>query len=796
MGATSGDINQSVSFVEIESYLSEIPTASRTSGDRAFVRLPVDIATTGQLFFLNRDSSLAVGPGVVLTNQAAATSPAGPGRWLSERMYGAGGGGGGECIIADGGTIAGEYACNMICEGDVTVTGALTVVGSVLVRGEMVNDGGFPVTILGGLTATRIDFEKAETSTPQSNVFVGGDLLYGYLNFPQCGGTAAVFFVGGDLIGNGNYFPNFYNVITVFNGRGSTPGTPGLDVIVCGDVNVSDFDISGADGSTPPNAAAAGGDGGNLFVCGDLKISGLGYFPQLAANGGDSDSIAAGQGGNVYVLGSIDAALGNLWLQGGFGTECDGGVGGYVTCYGTATLNYLNLDGGDCNSSSEMNAAGDAGGVYFRGHTAIYSFIASGGDRYGTLSVSNKPAGGADGGYADIDGDLFVGSITLNGGSVYTVLGSQPAGDGGYIGVLGNTVCRDDFRLQGGGSSSLGAGDGGYAQFGGDVSIGGNFLLDGGTNTDSAGGSGGQATVAGSLVVGTIDMSGGSGRYGGGGSGGTLTVRGLLRLTGMASFNGGSCDSNEEGDVAGSAGSLECAVLSAHDATVSLLGGLRYGSTTVGASHVGQGAGGYINAHGDVVVGTIECDAGDITTNYPNGSGGAGGDLTVGGTLTAEQFVSNGGSVVGDNGGSGGNLVCRGLATVDTVSVSGGTSTDSTGGGPDAQAGGPGGSVTVDSGIICEALDQQDGLGSAPTAAVTLNLRASSHIGTLAMTDRADAYINGAAFPTTLRVFAMPFKQTLNNSNGTQTANIAASLDSSIFCSGATGWYAVTGIGI
>lgn len=89
MGATSGDVNQSPSSVRYESYLSDLPTAGRLSGDRAYVAEP---AVPGQnLYFLDKESTLSTSlPGVVATNQALATSPTGKGRWLSENLYGAG----------------------------------------------------------------------------------------------------------------------------------------------------------------------------------------------------------------------------------------------------------------------------------------------------------------------------------------------------------------------------------------------------------------------------------------------------------------------------------------------------------------------------------------------------------------------------------------------------------------------------------------------------------------------------------------------------------------------------------
>ncbi|NBR00150.1 MAG: hypothetical protein EBT97_06775, partial [Actinobacteria bacterium] len=110
------------------------------------------------------------------------------------------GGGGGSVIPADG-EISGTYEGNLVCDGDVTVTGTLEVKGSLLVRGGFYNDGGYEVTIHGDLHAQGIYFDKDDTSTPQQNFSVEGDLIFTYMEFRQCGGSVAQLRVGGDLTG-------------------------------------------------------------------------------------------------------------------------------------------------------------------------------------------------------------------------------------------------------------------------------------------------------------------------------------------------------------------------------------------------------------------------------------------------------------------------------------------------------------------------------------------------------------------------------------------------------------------
>ena len=698
------------------------------------------------------------------------------------------GGGGGGTVIPDGGTVSGTYDGNVLCEGDVTVTGNLTVNGSMTVLGGFTNDGGHEVTIRGDLHAQGIYFDKADTSTPQQNFSVDGDLLFTYMEFRQCDGVSALLRVGGDLIG------------TV--GGGGTPilasgvdGTPGLNVLVYGSVTVTTLDVNGGYGN-----AVSAGNGGNVTVYGDFVVWG---YADLS--GGDSNDADAGNGGTLDVYGDIVAGPATIYLYGGGATNGNAGNAGTIDCEGDLLVAEVAAYGGDCTSDNEVHRSGSGGNIYLVGSLVSDGFInVSGGDRFGTLSLGAtgiSPSAGT----IDVKGSITVDDIDLIGGGVNTInFAPHFAGDGGYLYVKGVLTIQDDLELNGGNANVGDGGSGGNLYAESSVYVDDDFEFNGGSATNGNGGNGGFASVRGNLYFADGRLWGGDATNGNGGSGASLNVEGNLYCEQYISAAGGDCNSANETHVAGSAGTFNVGCdfhYEGEDDNLYMVGGSRFGATTVAANTGVAGAqGGFITVNGDLIAReNIDLMGGSTTTDYPNVKGGNGGNLIVYGSFTGENVMLYAGQGTGSDGGVGGTFECRGFTKFMDMSVAGGPSYDSVVGG-DAAAQGYAGFVSFQSGGVGRYLLMSDGgAGTAATADVRLKFNGLVTLFQLDMVDRPASWIVAydPSTPAMFKVNSMPTKQTLNDQTGTATANISASLDGSMFITGlASTWYAVAGVAV
>lgn len=698
------------------------------------------------------------------------------------------GGGGGGTVIPDGDTITGTYEGNLVCEGAVTVTGNLTVNGSMTVLGGFTNDGGYEVTIRGDLHAQGIYFDKADTSTPQQNFSVDGDLLFTYMEFRQCGGTAAQLRVGGDLIG------------TV--GGGGTPifasgvdGSPGLNVLVYGTVTVTILDLNGGYGN-----AVSAGSGGNVTVYGDLQV-----WQDVDLSGGDSNDADAGNAGTLDVYGDIVAGLAVIYLHGGGATNGNAGNAGTIDCEGDLLVAEVAAYGGNCTSDNELHRSGYGGNIYLEGSLVSHGFInVSGGDRYGTLSAGafgEAPNAGT----IDVAGSITADDIDLIGGDVGTDnFAPHAAGNGGYLYVKGVLTIQDDLEVYGGYANVGDGGSGGNLYAESSVYVDDDFEFNGGYSNNGNGGNGGYASVLGNLHFADGRLWGGDATNGNGGSGASLYVEGNLYCQYFISAAGGDCTSANETHVAGSAGtfSIKCDFhYEGDDDNLYMVGGSRFGATTVAANQGFFGAGGgTIIVGGDLIAReNIDLMGGSTLTDYPNVKGGNGGSLIVHGSFTGENVMLFAGRGTGSDGGFGGTFTCEGHAKFDDLSVAGGPSYDSIVGG-DAAAQGSAGSIYLRSGGVGRYILMSDGgAGTAATASVRLSFNGLVTLYQLDMTDRIDSWIvaDNTSIPAMFKVNSMLTKQTLNNDVGTATANISASLDGSMFITGLSStWYAVAGVAV
>lgn len=704
-------------------------------------------------------------------------------------------GGGGGSVIPDGGNVTGTYEGNLVCEGDVTVTGNLTVNGSMTVLGGFTNDGGWEVTIRGDLHAQSINFDHADTSLPQSNFTVDGDLIFTFMEFRQSGGVAAQLRVGGDLIGSAGFSG------TILRGEGvdgslGVAGTPGLNILVYGDMVVTEVHVFGGS-----NAAGAAGNGGYVTVWGDCLVT----FT-LDASGGNATDGDAGVGGTVDVYGDLGIPDGTVSVRGGGATNGNGGNGGTLDVEANFSGSEISAYGGDCTSDSELHRSGSGGNVSVYGQVTWCNYMTvSGGDRYGTLSAGNTLDSPNAGG-VNVNGGIVAGDIFANGGDIYTVgFAPHSAGNGGNIYVDGNVAVSDDFEFRGGYANVGNAGNGGYMTVEGNMAIEDDFEFGGGNADNGNAGSGGNAYCYGNLIIDECRMSGGNATNGNGGQGAYLFVKGDLIINEFYFSDGGDCNSANEAHYAGSGGSIQVEgnfTYHGDGDDIYMDGGDRYGATTVANLGAFAANGGNLNVGGNFVSRVlVDMQGGSVFTDYPNAPGGSGGNLYVEGSMyVSDNVYLSGGRSVGNTGGKGGDLEVKGHAGFTSLRTYGGDSVESVVLGDAGQAG-YAGTATFRAGLVTGEIGQVDGTagpgGSAATNDVNLYLSGHCTIGSLDMSARANCYVRrdlSFEAPVILKVTAMPIKNTLNDVGGVATGNVSAALDGGLFMTGAGGaWYVVAG---
>ena len=694
--------------------------------------------------------------------------------------------GGGGSVVPPGGDLSGTYNGNVVCDGDVNVLGNLEIKGSLLVLGSIYNDGGWLVTVHGDMfVSDSIYFDKSDTSTPQSNFEVGGDLMFGYMEFRQCGGTSAALIVKGDLLGKN----------ADLLGEGTTPGTPGRTIEVGGDFTVNNCDLYGANG----NGTGAGGNGGQVSVEGSFTGTG-----SLYTYGGDATDFDAGNGGYIEVHGDMNFGYDSIYIYGGSATNGNAGNGGDISCDGNLIVNEVESYGGSCSSDSHLHRSGSGGYLEIDGDLTVNDFLSvNGGDRAGALTMGNSLSA-PNAGYVDVQGNaVFNGDLSANGGDLFVSgFAPHPAGNGGSFYCQGSVSCTDDFRLYGGYVDVVGdAGSGGYVNIEGPVYIDDEFELNGGYSYGGNGGNGGSAYLYSDATIGYVNFEGGNvgggSNSGNGGYGGSLYCYGKLNVDDNLYLRGGNCDSSNEVHHAGYGGYLECRGATFTYANVYLEGGNRSGTTTVASTGNPAAQGGSFYCYGDAVTEDIYLNGGNVFCDYPSSLGGNGGTLQVRGTFTANgNLEAKGGQGRGTDGGNGGNLTFFGCVKAPIIDLSGGQSNDSVIG-ADAAVNGPPGMIDLNGGCTVIQIIAQDGsgMGSSPSALSKIGLTGSCHLNSIAMTDRAGCWIYAPGpSPATLRLINMPLKKKLNDVSGTETGDISANLNDSIFYTGDLSvWYKVTG---
>lgn len=693
----------------------------------------------------------------------------------------------GVVALEDGGTLSGVYQSNVACAGDVEITGNVEIYGNLTVLGNLTNEGGHELIVRGDLHATSLYFTKSDTSSPQQDIRVDGDMIFTYLDFPQCGGSSATLRVGGDLIGaNGWSGTNIY-------GYGSTPGTPGLNVVVYGDACFSVLEANGADGD-----GNEGGAGGDVYIFGDLNLLN-GYIDLF---GGDATDYDAGSGGDLEVSGSISAGSSGIDLSGGDADNGNAGNGGYFWCEGDVVLDDLYCDGGDCGSDSEEHRSGNAGLMGIEGFTSCRHLYARGGDRYGTLSTGGSNTNPYGGQLFLNAGGIFR-TIHLHGGYTQTYdYSPHDAGSGGAIWCEGPLSVYWSIYIYGEDADGAGnAGDGGMIQVRGDLSVGNNLSSYGGYANSGNGGDGGSVyvgetygtDVSSNARLSSIYLSGGDADAGNAGYGGYLSVGGTLSIWNYTDMRGGYCYSSDSSHNSGTGGAIWCRSINSIDTSIYLSAGERYGTFSVNApgSQVG---GGYLEVYGDAVLGYVEASGSyNGTSGYSSVPGGNGGYIRVDGSLTMnDRFDSYGGRAIGTNGGKGGWITVNGSAKIDEIYLNGGGSYGDED--PPAVNGGAG-EATFNGGIICNYFEAYDGNGAGTSSSDNsyLYLQGGCFFYTLHKAARSDSQIRSNTAPAFLKIHNLGTKDTLNADNGDETGSISGLLADSMFMAGGGTWYAVTG---
>lgn len=393
-------------------------------------------------------------------------------------VNGGNGGNGGNLLVYGNLTTNGSVnlyadACNSNSYQD-----AVGSAGSLEVYGDVAGYGYFSLT--GGYRTGNI------TSSGAINSPDGG-------NF-QCYGNVTVYQIdsyGGQAEVYGGYICN--------GGRGG-------NVDVYGALNADYVYSYGGDSlgvGTGGNGATVSAKG---ITCFDLDVTG----------GESADNHNAGNGGEVYTLGS--SYIEYVYGDGGDAASGNGGQGAYLSFDGILTVTGdVTANGGGCGSLDPLKVAGNGGYFDCYGLQGQGTLYLSAGYRYGgtTGAYNNSPPSA---GQCYIYGSAVCDTIRLDGAIVDTSYPNGPGGNGGYLSVNGDLFAKNNVELRGGSSRGLDAGRGGEVVVQGKMHTT-NFRVLGGSSLDSiavggdaaGAGRGGYASIRSGMVCYLVDMVDGSG---------------------------------------------------------------------------------------------------------------------------------------------------------------------------------------------------------------------------------------------------------------------------------------------
>lgn len=463
------------------------------------------------------------------------------------------------------------------------------------------------------------------------------------------------------------------------------------DITVNGSINADSLVATAGTGQTGTHGAdtatglGVGGDGTSGEVGGAITVN-------AAINTANGLTLAAGAGG-AGGNGGRGGDGSNIILEdkgnGGAGGQAgNGGDGGVITVNAALTAGtVVDVQMGAGGAGGTGGRGGDGlqqtgipapltGNTYRNGGTGGAG--GTGGDA-GSLNVNvalnvksaNIHQGtGGDGGAGGEGGTPFIGNFShLPGTPTELALGGQ-GGEGGQGGA-GSDVTL--ISIQNANAITVQAGRGGNGGNGGQAGAGGLSVTDPTTTAANRGGHGGAAGAGGDLIVGQListagnvtllSGAGGTGGTGGTGASSTNRTSGFLPLFGGAGGNGGN---------GGQSGDIELGTVTAQAGNITLgLGaagnGGAGGTGGAGADLFDQGVGtnpanGGVGGHG----GNAAASLGQITLASVTSSG----DVNV---VATTGTVGNGGQggAAGGNGSVAGSSGANGTATNTALSVIG-----------------------------------------------------------------------------------------------------------------------------
>jgi hypothetical protein len=653
-----------------------------------------------------------------------------------EITFSATGGGGSTTLIAPNGNLIGTYNGDVYCQGDVNVTGAVTILGDLHVVGNLLGSTGSPINVRGSVKILgRINIQ-CSSGNYQNDITIGGDLLvmsktlqskiqanlldntvpchlqvdgnvviYGLDAKPLTDAVSSVrLTVGGSIYG---LQPNFENF--------------GVINLVAGDY------ISGSSGKA----------GGDFFVRGDVVA--------LTVNtSGQSSNDYGGDAGDIIIGGSFIGE--NYWPYDPvlYPNEFPYNQSNDPTNRVTGA-DLISRGGDILSTSGGPFQGGDAGNVLVGGDVLCRDFIVRGGgfpiDDY-TISASAQIIGG------------HVYDVQINGNLVATrdvfvkpgdALGGEDVGlYKGSSSVLGNLEfinCRWWPSLGFDGQSALSNGtDSNYPSLYvrgnikginmplmNDIFLGNNFTADSdGTFYNPT-----QLQVDGNMDCDfvSLDGSGNSNEYAVGLNGISITVKGNcyidtlnVQAFGASAFPGLL---TVKGDYRGnsisaqySSGTLVTEGTTALDIDISkncYVSGINLIGANSNTDTINGKNGGSITIGGDCFALTgLRSEGGDLGT-VSTGNAGNGGTITIKGSYRGGYLISYGGQAESDSGsgGNGGSIIIDGDCIATQIRVEGRDNIN----GSVQGFGGNGGTITIKGNAILSnttSIQMQGGHQSGP----------------------------------------------------------------------------------
>jgi hypothetical protein len=647
---------------------------------------------------------------------------------------------GGDLAGAGSGSFATGAGGNINVSGSLCVSYesnvVITVLQAIWTRGGGVSSG----------TVTTL------TAGDAGNIFVGKNLsafvkydntykklhIYAYGQIAVGAGTSGK---GGSVTVGGNVFCG--DLFTYSRGLSTATAKAGGDIYIGGNLVCSKIStVSGADLSGIAITTLIRAVGGSLTVQGAIAAS-------------DAIIVSGSTNGKVDIKGnvwsgaiSVDALTpgqncqtveigGNLYCGGNFNTSTAANTGGIAGNTAPITIQGNALFGGVlfCTAGDGASGGGGANKVIVRGNTIISGQF--------TMSGGNS-TGSNNGGYSD--------GFLVNGNMVVFGVMTLRSGNGGLTG-------------NGGGFGSI--------EVSGNLRTGNLTLTVGAGGASGAGGVEPSFFVRGNIAGGIWSFTGGAGgsTSGNGGNAPSFVALGNVLLTSFTGTGG-----NTATGTGGSGGGFSAS--NADVPTVSLTGG-----TATGAAGIGGAAGG-VAVRGSFRCSTYSCNGGN-STSASGGAGGGGGSLLVNHMsheTTPPTILLKGGNTSGSSqGGASGTVNIFGSGRIHTLTCTSGNGVSFCGTIGSVRLA----DVSGNSIIITE--------GSGPTvgSAQSLELSGTIVMATAIQCPTFALFVIKPQFSNKgviLRTSALIGKTTLQNPNGTNTADQAANAGNSIYTTTSTIW--------